>query len=169
MADLTKLDIGRCTVTCDSVDLGETDGGVKVSIKKNVEGQTVDRFGKTPVLFINNGDILTIEANIAEFTIANLAIALGATIQDGTIGDKLVLGSQAGGALASHALTLHPVSMGAATDKDWVIYKAVVVGDIDVEYTQDKKKVLKITFQAIPDDTKTDGNKLCHFGVTTIS
>lgn len=171
MADLTKLDIGVCSVTHNNVDLGETDGGVKVSIKKNVSAQTVDRFGKMPVSFIDQGDEITIEANLAEYAIENLAVALpSASLQSGTNGKKLVMGKQAGSALADYPLVLHPTALGSSDhSKDWNCYKAVVIGDIDVEFTPDKKKVFKIKWQLIPDDTKTDGNKLCHFGVDPIS
>jgi len=171
MADLTKLDIGMCSVTHNGVDLGDTDGGVKVSIKKNVAAQTIDRFGKMPVSFIDQGDEITIEASLAEFAIEKLAVSMpSAALQTGTNGKKLVMGKQAGTALPDYTLVLHPQALAAADkSKDWNCYKSVVIGDIDTEYTPDKKKVLKIKWQLIPDDTKTDGNKLCHFGVDPIS
>jgi hypothetical protein len=167
---LVNLNVGVCGVKLNNVDLGETDGGVKVSVKKNVEKQTVDRFGKTPVKIINNGDEVSIEANLAEYTNDNLAVALpGSSIQTGSLGEKLVFGSEAGDEISSNELVLHPINMGADTSKDWVIYKFVITGDLDIDYKNDSKKIIKLVGEAIVDDTKSDGNKLCHFGVSAIS
>lgn len=171
--DLTKLDIGPCTIKYNDVDLGATDGGVKVTVKQNVEDVTVDQFGKMPVDKVDAGMEVTVEANLAEYSFDALAVALpNATVQDGTLGKKLVIGKMAGTQLAQFAkeLVIHPTALAESdTSKDWVIYKAMCVSELNIDYEVTKKKIIKLVFSAIPDLTKTSGNYLCHFGVETIS
>lgn len=135
-------------------DLGETDGGVKVSRTQSLEFFSTDqRTGKAKVVRAEEG--LSIETNLVSATLENLAIALGGTVTDvppgtGTIGTRSV-SLYAGSQVAEYALLFRGLSPYGDYPAQYYVPRAVVDGDIELEYKKDDKVVIPIKFEALED------------------
>jgi hypothetical protein len=161
MADITNVKLGACSVNFNAVDLGHTKGGVTVSYEPEYYDIAVDKYGNTPAEKVLVGESLKVTVPLAEATLANLKIAMPAFTADGD--DALTLGKEAGERMAQYAkqLILHPLAN--ATDdrtEDVVIYKALVVEPIEYKFTNEGERIIEVVFQALIDETKSDGNYL---------
>ncbi len=120
-----------------------------------------------------NGENLMIKATLAEPTKTNTDRAAGGTTyESGSAGDRVHFGRKTGYLLSQDAveLVLHPRDR-AATDysKDITIYRAITKEAIELSYTVEDQRVLEITYNALPDDTKIDGRLLGRVGPNLIS
>lgn len=160
MADVTNVQIGVAELTFGGVNLGHTKGGVTVSYEPEYHDLTVDKYGNTVIDKILIGEKLSVTAPLAEYTIDNLAIAIPNSTKAGT--DKRVtIGSLCGKKSSEHALELvvHPVNI-PGRDYDVVLYKAVVEESVELPHNFDEEKIMEITFTALIDEGKADGNYL---------
>lgn len=165
MADATKIQLGPCSVTYKGVDLGHTIGGVTVTYTPEYYETKVDKFGSSVVEKFLTGERLMAECNLAEFTLANLevAIAKGTQVAD----DSVSIGSVAGKRASETAglLVLHPLALAASDrNSDVAIYKAVVTGELKLEHKNDGEKVLPVQFDGLVDENRSDGNLLGFIG-----
>jgi hypothetical protein len=166
-ADITNVKLGVCSVKFNNVDLGHTNGGVVVTYTPKYHDVTVDKYGNTVVEKVLIGEKLTAKVPLAESTIANLAVAMPAGTSDT---DNITVGKQAGELMAQYAkaLVLHPIANEAADlDEDVNFYKAIVSSEIALNYTFDGERVVEVTFEALLDETKSDGAYLGLFGDST--
>lgn len=166
MADITKVRMGVCTVTHNGVDLGHTIGGVEVTYEPEYKRVQVDRFSG-PAEMILIGEKLMAKVPLAEYTIANLGIAMPkATTGTG----KVTIGAQTGKKASTSArlLVLHPIS-NATADKseDIGIYKAVVTETVVLGHNNENEKIIEVTFEGLVDEGRTDGNLLGVIGDST--
>lgn len=163
MSDITNVRMGACSVSFDGVDLGHTKGGVEFNYEPDYQEVTVDKYGSTPVEKYLIGEKVTIKCNLAEDTIANLNVAIPQGTQAGSGNARLTLGSNAGKAASDDAaqLVLHPLALASSTRTyDVVLYKAYVDSAVTVPYKNDEETVVEVTFVALLDETKSDGNYL---------
>jgi hypothetical protein len=167
MSDVSNVKLGVCSVTFNNVALGHTKGGVTVTYAPSYHDITVDQYGETIVGKRLLGEKLSAKVPLAETTLANLQVA----IPEGTTsGSKLTIGSSVGDALEdnAHQLVLHPIANDSDNlDDDVVIHKAVVVSPIEISYKNDGEKIYEVEFDAMLDETKTDGNYLGFVGDST--
>lgn len=168
MADITNVKVGVCSLTFNGVDLGHTKGGVEVSYEPIYHDVSVDKFGETIVEKYLMGEKITVKAPLAEFTIANLKVAMPSGTFAGAANARITLGKSAGAkATASAAqLVCHPINMGTRAN-DIVLHKAYVGSTIDLAMKVDEEKIIEVTFEALLDETKTDGNYLGLIGDST--
>lgn len=166
MADATKVQMGACSVTVNGVDIGHTKGGVEVAYTPTVKPVTVDLYGDTPVEFKLTGEKLTAKIPFAEVTIANLNKAMVHGTLAGAGNARLTLGSQAGksGIAKAVQIVLHPLAQGASRAYDIVMYKAYPISPIPVNMKVDAENIITVEFQALIDETKSDGNYIGLFG-----
>lgn len=168
MADVTNVQVGVCSVSYNGYDLGHTKGGVEVSYEPVYHDVMVDKYGETVVEKILTGEKLTAKIPLAEFTLSNL----DKIIPQGTItgaGDtRLLIGHSAGvrGKQFAAQLVLHPISEGTRRH-DIVFHKAYVSSEVVMAHRVDEEKVVEVTFEALLDETKTDGNYLGFIGDST--
>jgi hypothetical protein len=162
MSSLANVKIGVCEATYKGVALGHTKGGVKVSYKPSYEDIIVDMYGKSVADKVLSGEAWEIKIPMAETQIANILKTIP-TSTDGGAYKKF--GSQAGARLGLTAgeLKLHPSGV-TGTGEDWVFYKAVVASDIEYTYKVDEENVAEVTFIALIDETKSNGNLHGHIG-----
>ena len=160
--------MGVCSVTFNGVDLGHTLGGVEVSYEPFLEDKMVDKYGKTPIDQVFNGEKLSAKVPLAEFTIANLAIAIPTGTFGGAGNARLTIGHSAGPKQSSVAyqLVLHPISEGTRRH-DIILYKAAVNSQITLQHKNDEQKIIEVEFVAYIDETKSDGNYLGMIGDST--
>ena len=168
MADITNVKMGSVDVEINGTDIGHTMGGAELNYEPVFADITVDKFGETPANKVLVGEHLTATVRFAEATLANLKRAIPRGVN--TVATKLTMGAAAGKLLSENAfrLVLHPTT-NASTNKseDVVFYKAVSAEPVEVPYHVDEQKVFEVTFHALIDESKTDGNYLGLIGDST--
>jgi hypothetical protein len=168
MPDITNVKVGACSVTFNGTDLGHTQGGVEVNYEPKYADVTVDKYGETVVEKYLSGEKLTAKVPLAEFTIANLKNAMPQGTFAGAANSRITLGHSAGVAAKTLAaqLVLHPLNMGTRAN-DIVFHKAYVSSSVPLKHMVDNVKVIEVTFEALLDETKADGNYLGLIGDST--
>lgn len=168
MADITNVQVGVCSVEFNGVDLGHSKGGCEVSYEPTHHDISVDKYGETVVQKVLTGEKLTAKVPLAEFTIANLRNAIPQAQFAGAANARITIGANAGKKATDDAyqLVLHPIAEGTRRH-DIVFYKAYVASQITLMHTVDEEKLIEVTFEALLDETKTDGNYLGLIGDST--
>lgn len=168
MADVTNVQVGPCDVVFKGINLGHTKGGVEVSYEPTHHDVTVDKFGETVVQKYLLGEKLTVKVPLAEFTIANLGVAVPQGEYAGAANARRTIGAAAGKKATDDAgqLVLHPIIEGTRRH-DIVIHKAYVASTIVLPLQVDAEKLIEVTFEALIDETKSDGNYLGFIGDST--
>lgn len=166
MADATNIQLGVCDVTYKGVNLGHTIGGVTVTYAPEYHETSVDKYGKSVVEKFLVGERMSAKVSLAEYTIANLRVAIN---QATLVGDDAVsVGSNAGKRASANAgfLLLHPINAPTSDTRgyDVGIYKAVVTNELAIEHKNDGEKVLPVEFDGLIDEGRTDGNMLGFIG-----
>lgn len=168
MASITNVKVGTCSVTLNGVDLGHTKGGVEVSYEPTYKDVSVDMYGETIVEKYLIGEKLTAKVPLAESTIANFRNAIPQSEFAGAANRRITIGHKAGQKVTDDAyqLVLHPIIEGTRAF-DVVFYKAYSGAPVVVGHTNDGEKILEVTFEAILDESKSDGNYLGLIGDST--
>lgn len=167
--DISKVRIGACQITYKGVNVGHTLDGVELTFEREFEDLTVDKYGSSPVDKALTGNKLMAKFKLAQpdFAALNIANPEGEGA-DGTTGDRIGLGTDAGYLLRQDAgeLVLRPLkNVASANDsEDVVIYKAVSVENIELSYKVDEQRVIEVTFEALVDETYGTGRRLGHVG-----
>jgi hypothetical protein len=159
MANAQNIKIGHANVIWKGVDLGHTMGGITVSyepeytdIKANDFSGVIDK--------VLTAEKWTITVPLAESTLANITKAIGTASATSATLSKV--GSKTGKRLNAVAgeLFLNPTD----GSEDVVFYKAVPVESVELNYEIDNERIVEVTFEALVDESKTDGNLLGHIG-----
>ncbi len=168
MADITKVKVGVCTVSFNGIDLGHTMGGVEVVYKPTHKDVAVDLYGDTTVEKFLIGEDLSAKVPLAEYTIANLRNAIPQSEFAGAANSRITIGHKAGQSARadSAVLVLHPVAEGTRAF-DVIFYKAYVASQITLKHTNKDEKIIEVTFEALLDETRSDGNYLGLIGDST--
>jgi hypothetical protein len=161
-----NIKLGVCSVTLNGVDLGLTKGGTELTYKGNWHAITVDQAGTTKIKKILIGEEASVKTNLAEDTLDNLVAALGGAAQKITDGakHKVIFGRTPGFEATSYALVLHPIAAGASLEEDVTIYKASGNGDLARAFQLEGERIIPVTFEALADLTRTDGDRLMCIG-----
>lgn len=164
MSDVTNVKVGVCDVYFNGTHLGHTQGGVEISYEPEYHEVAVDAYGSTPVEKYLMGERLTAVVPLAEYTQANLRIAMPQATSAGA-GDRSTVGAKAGKQATTDAaqLILHPV--GESDNAfDVVFHQAYVDSVITVSHKNDEDRIIEVTFVALLDESKSDGNYLGFIG-----
>lgn len=166
MADATNLQMGVCSVSIGGTDIGHTVGGVEVTYEPEWQDVTVDKFGNTPVEKKLVGEHLKVKVPLAEYTLDNLHKAIINSTLAGSGNGRMTVGSVSGKSALDNAvqLVLHPQDAGVSRAYDVVLYKAVPISEVVLSHKVDETKVIEVEFEALIDESKTDGNYLGLFG-----
>ena len=161
--DFSKIKAGPCQVTYNSVDLGHTQGGVNVSYDTKWRDVLVDEYGETVVDKVFQGEGLEISMKLTQSQLATLKAIMPKYTAGATY---LEFGSTVGGKLSSHAaqLQLHPFEE-SGTDHDMYVWKAAPAGTVVWGYTNEGDRVYEVTFVALVDTSKADGEQLFKLNV----
>lgn len=168
MADITNVQVGVCTVSFNGVDLGHTKGGVTISYEPEYKDVQVDKYGNTVVEKKLIGEKFSAKVPLAEYTIANLKVAMPQGSYAGAANARMTVGKTAGASAKSNSyqLVLHPIQEGTRRH-DIVMHKAYVDSAIEILHTNEDEKLIEVTFMALLDETKSDGNYLGLIGDST--
>lgn len=168
MANAANVGLGVCTVTINGVDIGHTKDGVEFSYEPVYKDVTVDQYGDTPVDSRLVGEKVTAKFKIAEYTLANLGIALPFGQYAGAANARRTFGAQAGKKASDVyvQMVFHPKDEGTRR-YDLVLYKAMVHSAIVVPFKNDEERVVEVEVMAYVDETKSDRNYLGLLGDST--
>lgn len=169
MASITNVRVSAATVSFKGNDLGHIQGGVTISYSPEFHDVQVDKYGNSIAEKVLVGENLTVECNLAESTVANYLIGIPASTSAGS-GAKAEIGRSAGRRMSTDAgqLVVHPEENGATDYSDDVVaHKAIASADMASAFEVDGERLVPVTFQAIIDETKTDGNYLGFLGDST--
>lgn len=165
MGDATKIALGVCTGTFDSVALGHTKGGVECVYEPVWHDVKVDQYGDTIVKKRLMGEKFTAKVPLAEYTVANLGIGIPAGTVVGTTVKRLDVGSSAGKSSDDLAATLVLTPVDATGNEHTItIPKAMVGSQVTLSHVNDGERVIECTFEAIIDESKADGARLFSIG-----
>jgi|GEM_PF-2102958 hypothetical protein len=149
--------------------LGETDGGVKINKTQNIEAFGSDqRTGKVKAVRTEEG--ITIETNLQESTLENLANVIGGTVTDtapgsGTIGIR-TLKPHAGAIVTEYALLFRGVSAYGDFPAQYYVPRGYFGDDVEMEFTKDGKTLIPVKFEALEDLTAATESE--RFGLFTM-
>lgn len=173
MADVTKVKVGTCDVTANGVNLGHTKGGCEVNYEPSYHDISVDEFGETVVNKKLLGEKFSVKVPLAEYTLANLAVAIpnSGIITNAVTPAKqrLQFGSKAGKDMLAKAVAwlFHPKDMGASVAFDINIPKGIVTNQVTISHVNDGERIIEVTVEALLDETKADGAYLASIGDLT--
>ena len=168
MANINNVKLGACDVTYKSVALGHVKDGVEVTYEPDYADISVDAYGSTIVQKVLKGEKLMVKMKLAELTIANLRNAIPQSEFAGAANARITIGHKAGQLATAEAglLEIHPTAEGTRV-RDIALYKAYVVDVVTVPHNNDEPSLIEVTFLALLDETKQDGNYLGLWGDST--
>lgn len=168
MSDIAKVELGVCEVSIDGVSIGHTKGGVEVTYEPTYSDITVDAYGETIVDKRLIGEKWMAKIPFAEYTIANLRKAMPQSEFAGAGNARITIGAKAGKKASDDAveLLLHPQDKGTR-EHDIVMHKAYASSSVVINHVNDDVKVVEVTFEALLDESKSDGNYLGLVGDST--
>ena len=143
-------------------------GGVEVIYQPKYVDITADLYGDTPINKKLVGEKLSVKVPLAEYTIANLNKAIPMSTLAGAGNTRITIGHQAGQDAKAQAalLYLHPIAE-AGKSFDVVLYKAYVASNVTIKHDNKGERIVEVTFDALLDETRTDGNYLGLIGDST--
>jgi hypothetical protein len=147
-------DLGPCSITYNSVVLGETFGDVVARYKMESKSIKEDSKGVAEVDAILVGATLEIEVPLSRTTLAQLQKVIpGSTISAA----KLDVNSPVGISLYDIAaiLILKPIVAGVAgPNTTWItVAKAAPMVDLEIVYNNEGQRVFKVLFKCFADST----------------
>ena len=167
MATASNVRIGACAITYKGTDLGHTLGGVTFTYEPDYEDLKVDKWAG-PIDKALTAENLSVTIRLAEPQVARLRHAIAAGTYDSSgATPSLELGKSTGflGSTVAGHLRLHPQNLSDSDQSEDIhIFKAVAVDEVELEFTVDDQRVAEITFNALVDETKSDGSVLGHIG-----
>lgn len=139
------------------INLGETDGGVKVNLEQTTNIIRSDqRTG--PVKAIRSEENLTVETSLKHSTLENIAILLGNSVTDtpagaGTIGTREVA-LHRGATVTEYALLFRGSYQSAYGDypAQYELPRGYFDGPAGQEYKKDGEVLLPVQFRALEDE-----------------
>ncbi len=172
MADATKVALGVCTVLFDAVNLGHTKGGVELTYEPVWHDVSVDLYGESKIDKRLMGEHITAKVPLAEYTVANLKVAMpaGTVVTDAVTPTKTRLdaGSTAGlrASVEAAPLVLTPVD-ATGVEHTVTIHKAIAANQITLAHQNDAERIIEVEFEGLIDETKTEGKYLFSIGDST--
>lgn len=174
-----NLRIGDCEIFVDYGDgngeifLGQTKGGIDFTFEREFEDLTVDKFGTAPLDMALTGQNLMIKLNLAEATNESLSRAIPeGKFAEFTTDSKIGIGRTSGYLLSDSEglLRMHPRKNDPANrNEDVYIWKAVSMDNVEMPFKVDEQRLIPITYRALVDESRPDGEHLGRVGDEDIS
>lgn len=148
--------------------LGETDGGVKVTKTRSREKFSSDQRTGT-VKSVQTEEGVTIETNLQESTLENLADVIGLSVIDtppasGVIGTRKV-GMYSGFSIKEFALLFRGTSPYGDYPAQYWIPRGYLDDDVEMEFTKEDKTLIPVKFEVLEDLNTSNENQ--RFGNVT--
>lgn len=171
--NLTLIENGPVRLTYGGAVFGFTMEGVEFDYVPSWNTLAVDQFGpETKADLMLNGQQLNIVARIPEFSYTRIRDLFPTSILSTSGPDQVVTVGRSAGARASDfakQLILHPIFLDVAdTSRDVTVHSCLVEEGPSFEYQPAEALMREVTFVALIDDSKDEGNKLFSVGVPTV-
>ena len=152
-------DLGPCSLTYNSVDIGAPFGNVLFNFSDENRSIHEAKHGTTPVDAVRVGRAVVVEAELTRLQIATLGTLVpGASVSSVT--GKMTVRSQVGGSLyaSAYELIIKPLENGvaSATATKWIhVKKCIPRPDFSIVYGNEEgdQRRFKVFFDAFPDAT----------------
>ncbi|MCO7177015.1 hypothetical protein ACFP7A_01205 [Sporolactobacillus kofuensis] len=158
--NIQNIIIGACSsFKCDTTDVGGTDGGVSINPRDTFKDIQVDQIIGV-VKKTRTNRVVQIVTTMKESTLENLKLAfnLNSTITtDGTSGDK-TLGIGVDTSTTEHTLQF----VGPGPDgftRTFNVNRAIGYASGNYQIRKDQESVVQVTFDCLPDMSKTAGQE----------
>jgi len=154
------LDLGPCGVHFGAedseADLGKTQGGVRVVFSQAVADLLSDQYGTEPEDQVITGHGAVITIPMADYTLANYAIALHKTVKvldtDSGIKGDSVVGTKLTDYANSLLLKKYVDGTESTDEDDWLRFpNAAAAGNPEIVFDGSTQRIIKSEFRAFPD------------------
>lgn len=183
MANIQNVRMGPCSLNYLGVDVGNTLGGVKVTVTRKLTDLKVDKYGDSPVDKVLTDVQMKIATKVAEPVVSLLYEAMPeGAYNTGAKGNQLGVAAGEGESMrnmvtqgvqepdAAGLLILHPLSKATNdTSEDVAMYLAVPTSSPEVNYEVSGQRVFNLDFEALVSEAYTPGRRLGHFGPLNVS
>lgn len=176
MANIANVRMGVCSLNFNSVDVGHTLGGTKVTITRKLTPLKVDKYGDSPVDQVLTDVELKVSTKVAEPVVTLIRQALPeSTFTTGANGQQVGVGAGEGLSMrntpgGAAQLVLHPLSKAANdTTEDVTVYLAVPTASPELNYDVAGQRVYNLEFDALVSEQFSAGRRLAHIGPTNVS
>lgn len=152
-------DLGPCTITWGSTDLGSFWEEVRFKFEETFADVFESLFGTTPVdSVITGAGACEVTVPFTRMTLANLTLAMPGGSNSGAATGNVTVSAKMVGAnmyTSSLPLFLKPVSSGAAAaNGTWLrVEHAYPVPSTEIVYNNKDQRVYNVTFRGFPDAT----------------
>lgn len=165
---MADYQLGPCEIIDNTSgrSLGKTQGGVSLKIEETTVTLHTDQDGETPVDEVITGTTATLEANLAEITLENLAFMLKTNVAS----NQVKIGPNVGTSLFTNAreLCIVPYVQGVPTTdiRDKILIpKAGIKATPNMNYNSKDQRVIAFTATGFP-DSSLSGNPGIVFGAS---
>jgi hypothetical protein len=145
-----------------AVDVGLTDGGVEIIKNEENKEIYVDQY-LGPVDIVTIKEASSIKVNLAESSLANLALAMGQPVS-AVDGGAFTLGGKSD--LRDHRTAYINVKGPGPGTLKITIHKCKIKGDSSLKYTKDNVTMVPVELIAMEDTTKTAQERMMSFALT---
>lgn len=159
-ASAARVQLGACSVTFGSTDLGLTKGGVEVQISTETYKIMVDQFGNTEINEYVIGRTVSVTVPMAETDLVKLNLVLpGSSIVTDAVTStkkKLVVPNAVGQSLLAVAdqLVCHPIARASSDrSQDFVVPLTAPKGDLNFAFKLNEERIYNVVFTGYPDLT----------------
>ena len=165
------LVLGASSITLGGTDMGFTTqaGAVLKVTKKDTDGKVAD-YGDNPVVVFTEISAAEVDVTFAQMDYVKLQkiLTMCNFVTNASL-TKAQFGRYAGQRLTPVAMVITPVDPTLATLVPTTLYAVVPKDWPTFDYVSNKTQDFKMTFRALPDPTRTDGNWIGTIGDTTIT
>jgi len=169
------LELGPCEVKFNSIDLGKTNGGVKVSIKDDSVDLVSDQYGSSAEDTVITGTAVEVTMALADVDFDTLesilqpATRVGGTNQTAT--GVMVGYNKVGSGLKALGYTLELTkyingAVSPSADDILTFPVAAPIGDVELSFDASNQRVANVTFKCFP-GTVNSVECLYYFGDDT--
>jgi hypothetical protein len=167
---MADYQLSPCQVSYKGSDLGKTQGGLTVSMNQNSVTLHTDQDGEVPVDEQLTGTTVTVSGNLADITLANIAIIMNETrVTDGD-DEKVQINTNVGTSLLDNGgeLIIKPYVNGSVTtdENKWItLHNAGIKATAEMAYDMSNQRVISFEATAYADSN----GKVATFGKTSVT
>lgn len=150
------LELSPCAVyfgvLAAEVDLGRTEGGVRVAFSTDVADLMSDQWGTQPEDQVITGQGCRVTAPLAEYTFTNLAIALNQEVTGELIAGERLVGTKMSDQAQSLLLKEYVDGAVSEDSKNWMRFPvAAPLGNPEILFSKTDQRIIEIEFVCFPD------------------
>lgn len=151
-----EYELGPCTITYAGTDLGDTNGGITVTVEESYASLTTDQNGENPVDEVVTGTKVTVAGALAEISLENIASLYKTTVIGTGDSQKVEIKANVGTSLLTNSdvLIVKPYVGGVVSTakNDWItLGQAGFKATGALTYNSSTQRTLAFTATGYPD------------------